>query len=107
MPPPIIIKIRLPSIMGPRDLGASYCAGGATSIFHLWVVADRVAGKGSSMPLPPLTLIIGAAASGKSDFAEGVVTGSGHAPVYLATAQAFDDEMRAKIDRHIDRRGAG
>ena len=57
--------------------------------------------------LPKLTLIIGAAASGKSTFAERLVTTTMRARTYIATAQAFDDEMRAKIARHKDMRGAG
>ncbi|PIE13376.1 MAG: bifunctional adenosylcobinamide kinase/adenosylcobinamide-phosphate guanylyltransferase [Rhodobacterales bacterium] len=52
-----------------------------------------------------LTLILGGIASGKSAFAETVVTRAGLPRVYLATAQAFDDEMRAKLDRHRARRG--
>jgi len=57
--------------------------------------------------LPKLTLIIGAAASGKSTFAERLVTTTMRARTYIATAQAFDDEMRAKISRHRNMRGAG
>ncbi len=57
--------------------------------------------------LPKLTLIIGAAASGKSAFAERLVTSNMRSRSYIATAQAFDDEMRAKIARHRDMRGAG
>ena len=57
--------------------------------------------------LPKLTLIIGAAASGKSTFAETLVTTTMRARTYIATARAFDDEMRAKVARHKDMRGAG
>jgi adenosylcobinamide kinase / adenosylcobinamide-phosphate guanylyltransferase len=57
--------------------------------------------------LPKLTLVLGGAASGKSAYAEGLITGSGLQKVYLATAQVFDDEMAAKVARHQKMRGEG
>lgn len=57
--------------------------------------------------LPDLTLITGGAASGKSKFAERLVVADGRDKIYLATAQANDDEMRDKIARHRDMRGKG
>lgn len=57
--------------------------------------------------LPPLCLVLGGAGSGKSDFAESLVTQASGPWHYLATAQAWDDEMREKISRHRQRRGSG
>ncbi|KAA0909867.1 bifunctional adenosylcobinamide kinase/adenosylcobinamide-phosphate guanylyltransferase [Aquicoccus porphyridii] len=54
-----------------------------------------------------LTLVLGGIASGKSAFAEGLVRQSGKPMIYLATAQAFDDEMTQKIARHRKARGPG
>ncbi|MDO9501225.1 bifunctional adenosylcobinamide kinase/adenosylcobinamide-phosphate guanylyltransferase [Falsiroseomonas sp.] len=56
------------------------------------------------------TLILGGARSGKSRLAEARILDAPHttAPLYIATAQAFDDEMTARIAVHRDQRaGAG
>jgi len=52
------------------------------------------------MTLPPLTLVIGGAASGKSAHAEILVCNQPGNRVYIASAEAHDEEMRAKIDAH-------
>lgn len=57
--------------------------------------------------LPRHSLIIGGASSGKSLFAEKRVIELGLAPIYIATSQAYDDEMQQKIDKHRARRGTG
>ncbi len=57
--------------------------------------------------LPELTLVLGGAASGKSAFAEGLAKGSGRGLIYVATAEIRDAEMRAKVRKHKDMRGAG
>lgn len=49
-------------------------------------------------------LITGGARSGKSSFAEKWCMRQGHETVYIATGQAFDGEMRRRIDKHRDRR---
>ena len=59
------------------------------------------------MALQKLTLVLGGAASGKSDIAESLVRQAGGEAVYIATAQPFDAEMREKIDRHRVSRGPG
>jgi adenosylcobinamide kinase/adenosylcobinamide-phosphate guanylyltransferase len=56
--------------------------------------------------LPGLSLVIGGARSGKSRLAERLVTASGRPRHYIATAQAWDDEMRARIAAHKHDRGA-
>ena len=47
-----------------------------------------------------LTFVLGGARSGKSRHAEGLVTAGPGPWTYIATAQAFDDEMRARIAQH-------
>jgi adenosylcobinamide kinase / adenosylcobinamide-phosphate guanylyltransferase len=50
-------------------------------------------------------LITGGARSGKSKRAEGRVCAFSGRPIYIATAEALDDEMRERIERHRARRG--
>jgi adenosylcobinamide kinase/adenosylcobinamide-phosphate guanylyltransferase len=50
-------------------------------------------------------LILGGARSGKTRRALTLAESSGKAPVYIATAQAFDGEMQDRIDRHKAERG--
>lgn len=57
------------------------------------------------LKLPPLTLVTGGAASGKSAFAERLVIASGRPRVYLATARVHDAEMREKVATHVQARG--
>jgi len=54
-----------------------------------------------------LTFVIGGARSGKSAFAEGLICARPGPWHYVATAQAYDDEMAARICEHRSRRGAG
>jgi adenosylcobinamide kinase/adenosylcobinamide-phosphate guanylyltransferase len=51
-------------------------------------------------------LITGGARSGKSGFAERLCMSRADAAVYVATAQAFDDEMKERIALHRSQRAA-
>src|SRR5512145_1537203 len=54
-----------------------------------------------------LTLILGGARSGKSSYAQALAEESGRSVTFLATAQALDEEMSARIQKHRSERPAG
>ncbi len=53
-----------------------------------------------------ITLILGGARSGKSSYAQKLAEDSGKSVTFLATAQAFDEEMSARIQKHRAERPA-
>ncbi len=53
-----------------------------------------------------ITLILGGARSGKSSYAQKLAEDSGKSVTFLATAQAFDEEMSARIQKHRAERTA-
>jgi adenosylcobinamide kinase/adenosylcobinamide-phosphate guanylyltransferase len=59
----------------------------------------------SARLLPPITLVLGGARSGKSRFAEVLAERHPRGFSYLATAVAGDAEMAARIRAHQERRG--
>ena len=55
--------------------------------------------------VPKLTFVLGGARSGKSRYAESLITALPPPWIYVATAEAGDDEMAERIKSHRERRG--
>lgn len=59
----------------------------------------------STVPLiPTVHLILGGARSGKSTYAESLISALEPPYFYVATARALDDEMKARVRAHQERR---
>jgi adenosylcobinamide kinase / adenosylcobinamide-phosphate guanylyltransferase len=54
-----------------------------------------------------ITLVLGGARSGKSEYAEALAAGTGEAVTFVATGTVTDADMGARIARHRLRRPAG
>lgn len=52
-----------------------------------------------------ITLVLGGVRSGKSRFAQELAQSWSPAPVYLATSRVWDDDHKARIERHVRDRG--
>ena len=59
----------------------------------------------SSARSSSVSLVLGGARSGKSRYAEGLLSSHAGKRIYLATAEPGDPEMRARIEDHRHRRG--
>ncbi|MDX5592650.1 bifunctional adenosylcobinamide kinase/adenosylcobinamide-phosphate guanylyltransferase [Pseudovibrio sp. SPO723] len=70
-------------------------------------MSDLKVSEATTTTRPRHLLVTGGARSGKSSFAESLIERSGLSKVYIATGQAFDAEMRQRIERHQRDRGDG
>jgi adenosylcobinamide kinase/adenosylcobinamide-phosphate guanylyltransferase len=61
---------------------------------------------GTTQSLPPVTLVLGGARSGKSSFAERITVAHPRGCVYIATAEIGDEEMAERVRKHQARREA-
>ena len=63
-------------------------------------------GRHCAVYAPMLTLVLGGAASGKSEYAEALVLRSALPRYYLATMQVWDAECAARVEKHREMRAA-
>ena len=61
---------------------------------------------GTTQSLPPVTLVLGGARSGKSSYAERITVAHPRGCVYIATAEIGDAEMAERVRQHQARREA-
>ena len=61
---------------------------------------------GTTQSLPPVSLVLGGARSGKSGHAERITVAHPRGCVYVATAEIGDDEMAERVRKHQVRREA-
>ena len=66
---------------------------------------DEPAMDGKAMDRTASLLVLGGARSGKSGYAQRLAEASGLAPLFVATAEAWDEEMRERIRLHVAARG--
>lgn len=59
------------------------------------------------LPFKSPLLVLGGAKSGKSGYAESVLSGLAPSRLYIATAQVLDPEMEERVERHRERRKGG
>ena len=85
---------------GGRHPAVGHGAGGVRGVLFL------CGGRHCAVHAPMLTLVLGGAASGKSEYAEALVLRSALPRYYLATMQVWDAECAARVEKHRKMRAA-
>jgi adenosylcobinamide kinase/adenosylcobinamide-phosphate guanylyltransferase len=93
----LLPKVRAPSAFGLRG----------DSNLERQGMTGATAASGNKASDRKLIFILGGARSGKSSHAENLTIAHPLPWTYIATAQAYDDEMRERIALHQSRRGEG
>ena len=111
--PPVGPRASRPPFPAPAGLSGLDLDGGATLLLNLSLneatdlsSADSESLRATAIPCRT-ALVLGGARSGKSRLALAMAEAAAPARLMIATAEALDEEMAARIARHRQERGAG